>query len=292
MPRKIFWKSKVTTGQFKYNAFFCSKTTTSSFCSKGCVAYIVTLKENENVTHKTTLIISEISTEVEFLDLTKKTLKGGQVPTMAELETAYVNILKSNNAASPVCSRKTLQRLISYQIPEVEFHKPKRLNESERLTIKKTRDAAMQLSEEFNLELFEEVKIPYDAAAILRKCINKSKKLAFTGCLDSTSDENLSGEFYCFFTWIVQGPSTTISVEGTSSEGHKGAVSLVQSTISLTLTERQAKNKKSKVVKATREMPQQLGVGSVIQQAFVVTKGSSKCSMDLDSLLNTTGSSE
>ena len=116
------------------------------------------------------------------------------------LKQHYVNILKSNNATSPLCSRKTLQRLISYQIPEVEFHKPKRLSESEGLTMKKTRDVAMQLSEEFNLEISEEIKIPYDVASILRKCINKSKKWAFPSCLDSTSDENLSGEFYCFFT--------------------------------------------------------------------------------------------
>ena len=211
---------------------------------------------------------AEIATEVEFLDLTKKILKDGQVPTMAELETAYVNILKSNNATSPPCSRKTLKRLISPQIPEVEFHKPRRLNESERLTIKKTRDAAVQFSEESNLERSEEIKILYDAAAILRKCINKSKKWVFTGCLDSTSNENFPDELYCFFKWIVQGPKTTISVEEKSSEVHKRAVSLAQSTISLTLTERQAKNKKSEVVKATREMPQQLGVGLAIHQAF------------------------
>jgi len=78
-------------------------------------------------------------------NITKKILKDGQVATMAELKTAYVNILKSNNATSPPCSRKTLKRLISSQIPEVEFHKPKHLNESERLTMKETRNAAVKL---------------------------------------------------------------------------------------------------------------------------------------------------
>ena len=70
----------------------------------------------------------------------------------------------------------------------------------------------------------------------------------FNGSLDSTSDENLPGELYCFFKWIVQGLSTTISVGEKSSEVNKRAVILAQSTISLTLAERQAKNKKSKVI--------------------------------------------
>ena len=89
----------------------------------------------------------------------------------------------------------------------------------------------------------------------------------FTGCLDSPSDEDLPGELYCFFKWIVQGPSTT-SVEEKSSKVHKRAASLAQSTISLTLTERQSKNKKPEVIIVTGEMPQQLGVGLAIHQAF------------------------
>ena len=97
----------------------------------------------------------------------------------------------------------------------------------------------------------------------------KIKKWVFTGSIDSTSDENLPGELYCFFKWIVQGPSTT-SVEEKSSKVHKGAASLAQSTISLTLTERQSKNKKPEVIIVTGEMPQQLGVGLAIHQAFAV----------------------
>ena len=95
----------------------------------------------------------------------------------------------------------------------------------------------------------------------------KIKKWVFTGSIDSTSDENLPGELYCFFKWIVQGPGTT-SVEEKSSKVHKGAASLAQSTISLTLTERQSKNKKPEVIIVTGEMPQQLGVGLAIHQAF------------------------
>ena len=63
-------------------------------------------KGEGNISNSACLCSAEIATE-EFLDLTKKILKDGQVLTMAELETANVSILKSNNATSPPCSRKT-----------------------------------------------------------------------------------------------------------------------------------------------------------------------------------------
>ena len=211
---------------------------------------------------------TEIASEVEFLDMTEKTLRDGKIPTMAELETAYVSILQANNVTNPPCSRKTLKQLIANEIPHVEFHKPRRMNESERLSIKKTRDAAIQSSEEASPERSKEIKILYNAAAILRNCINKSKKWVFMGSLDSISDENLPQELYCFFRWLVQATRKTMNVEEKSTEVHKRAVSLSQSTISLTLTERQANNKKSEIIKTTREMPQQLGVGLAIHQAI------------------------
>ena len=48
------------------------------------------------------------------------------------------------------------------------------------------------------------------------------------------------------------------------SEEHRLAVSLAQSTISMTLTERQVTNKKSDVIRAGKEMPQQLAIGLAI----------------------------
>ena len=49
---------------------------------------------------------------------------------------------------------------------------------------------------------------------------------------------------------------------------HKRATSLAQSTISMTLTDRQVKNVKSHVLQTAREMPQQLAVGLAIHQAI------------------------
>ena len=133
-------------------------------------------KGASNKSNSACLGSAKIATE-ELLDLKKKILKDGQVLTMAEVETTYVSILKSNNATNPLCSRKTLKRLISSQIHEVEFHKSKRLNEPERLTIKKTRDATVQLSEEVNLEPSQKIKILYDATAIFATVFQQKQEI-------------------------------------------------------------------------------------------------------------------
>ena len=62
-------------------------------------------------------------------------------------------------------------RLLQYEIPDIEFYKPKRVNESEKVSIKKSRwYAAIQLTEDGNsMDCSEEMKTLYDAAACLRK---------------------------------------------------------------------------------------------------------------------------
>ncbi len=56
-------------------------------------------------------------------------------------------------------------------------------------------------------------------------------------------------------------------MEGKQNEIHKRAMSLVQSTISMCLTERQVGNKKSEIIKSSHEMPQQLAVGLAVHQS-------------------------
>ena len=137
------------------------------------------------------------------------------------------------------------------------FHKPKRVNESERVSAKKTRDEAIQLAEEQG--------VIGDAAMLLRKSIKKCK-WEFIGSLENVSDENISMELYSFFRWVIQGPNL-LSAEKKSSEVHKRAMSLTQSTVSMCLTERQVRNKKSGVVRLATEMPQQLAIGLAVHQA-------------------------
>ena len=153
-----------------------------------------------------------------------------------------------NNVREKTCSRKAIKELIQCDIEDVEFHKPKRANKSERVSIKESRDNAIQLSETVNVNTASNVKTLYDAALLLRKSINKCEKWLFTGSLDTLSKDNCPEELYCFFRWVIQGPNSTLSAEEKCAEVHKRVKHLSKSTVSICLTERQVKNKESQLI--------------------------------------------
>ena len=108
----------------------------------------------------------------------------------------------------------------------------------------------------------------YDAASILRKAINKSNRWEFTGSLDILSPDQCPEELHCFFRWVIQSPNTTLPAAEKCSEVHKRALHLAESIVSMSMTERQVKNKTSKAIITTREMLQQLAVSLAIYQAI------------------------
>lgn len=107
--------------------------------------------------------------------------------TMSELQATYESILESINVQQPACNRRALKRLIQVSIPDVEFHQAEKVNESDRVSIKKTRDAAMNLAEKENNDDPEEMKLLFKAALLLRKAINNCKKWEFTGSFEEMS---------------------------------------------------------------------------------------------------------
>ena len=67
------------------------------------------------------------------------------------------------------------------------------------MSVKEARDAAIRLSEEAYPKGSEQIKTLYDAAVLLRSCINRCKNWVFTSSLDNISDEHIPPELYCFF---------------------------------------------------------------------------------------------
>ena len=85
---------------------------------------------------------------------------------MSQLQAEYETISQENNVKAKSCSRKAIMKLVQAEIENVEFHKPKHVNETERVSIKESRDVAIQLSETANENCTSNMKTLYDAALL------------------------------------------------------------------------------------------------------------------------------
>lgn len=167
------------------------------------------------------------------------------------------------------CSRKTLKRLLESEIPDIEFHKAKRVNQSDRVSIKHTRDDAIHLSENINeADCEKEIKELFDAAATLRKAVNKCKRWEFSGSLENVVlSDIVPEELYLFCRWLIQGNNGSQFSPEKQQEVMKRATSLSQTIMSLCLSDRQVKNEHSEKLHMSREVPQQLAVSLAVHQA-------------------------
>ena len=199
--------------------------------------------------------------------MTDTFLRDGKITNMSELQTSFEAILDANNVADSKCHRKTLKQLLQTEIADIEFHRPRRVNESERVSGKKIRDKAIQMAEDQSVIKDDEMKTLFENAGLIRKSIKKCKKWVFSGCLQTFTDQNVPMELYSFFRWIIQGTDDLLLAEKKSSEVHKRAMSLTQSTVSMCLTDRQLRHKKSETTRLIAEMPQQLAIGLAVHQS-------------------------
>ena len=108
-------------------------------------------KHVTNVLHKhsTTSNIEQAcegAAKIEFVTMAEIALKSIKIMNMSQLQAAYDAISQENNVKAKTCSRKAIKKLIQADIEGVEFRKPKRVNESERVSIKESRDVAIQFT--------------------------------------------------------------------------------------------------------------------------------------------------
>ena len=124
---------------------------------------------------------------------------------------------------NPKCSHKKLKQLLETEIPEVQFHKSKRVNGAECVTLKRKRDAAVQLMKETSANSEEDMKTLFNEASLLRKAINNSDKMtSFAGSFTDVTGKHLPKELYCFFRLVPH-----ISTDTKSSQVNKHALSTV-----------------------------------------------------------------
>jgi len=205
--------------------------------------------------------------EIDFLSLVENELLTGQIVSISVLQDTYANILSANNVKIPPCSRKKLKQIIQREIPQVEFHKPKRRCEPERVSIKCTRDSAMQFVEENDTDVNSGMKALHSAALVLREAISKSKAWRFSGSLTDSIEGHLPRELYSFFRWLLQGPNTTLSTDAKSSAVNKNAISQAQTTVTMFVSKSTVRRKETCTMRTSREMPNQVAIGLAFRQA-------------------------
>ena len=88
--------------------------------------------------------------------------------------------IEANNVHEDVCYRKTLKPLTQILIPEVEFHRPPKANESKLLSIKKTRDTTIHLVEKKSSDDSKQMNALFEAALLLRQANNTCTKWVFS----------------------------------------------------------------------------------------------------------------
>ena len=211
-------------------------------------------------------VLEEIASEIEFTSLLEELLMEGQILSVSSLQEMYINIRSDNNVSDPDYSKKSLKKLIETKIDGVEFHQPSKRNESERVSIKQARDAAMELAENIATKSQTEMKTIFKAALTLRKAIAKCEKWNFTGSLNDADDRHIPSELYCFFRWVLQGANASSS-EGKNSTVNQNAKKLAQTTVYLSLSNRQTSHSSSNM-RFCNEMPQQLAVGITMRQTM------------------------
>ena len=214
---------------------------------------------------------NDIAADIEFLSLVEEALVEGEILSMSNLHQAYIDIREANCVKKPECARKKVKNLIANEIPCVEFHSPRRKNESALVSLKETRDVAIQIaSESQKANVAADMRTLFDASIILRQAITKAKPWSFSGSLTDATDEHVPTELYTFFRWILQGHKSNL--KGDIPEGKKAVVDkhakiLAQSTVSYHLSDRQVQ-RKSDTVRHYREMPMELAIGISLRQAM------------------------
>lgn len=211
---------------------------------------------------------------VEFLRCIKAFLRDGNISCMADIHNTYLNICQSNEIDienTRLLSRRELKLFLQEEIPDIIFSAPKRKNESERVSLKPTVNAALQETE----DRLDNLDIVFKAALILRKVCLSAPKWTFQGSLDDP-DFKVPEELQLFFKWCLCGPSKVTSVLERQSEIDNRASRLSQILMYECLTSKQSKSTSSTQVQRTRELPLQTGLGLAIHK-----KTRSKAAIDI-----------
>ena len=213
---------------------------------------------------------SELAAEIEFLEEVKMGLQAGEIQTMNDLSVKFNAIRENNGVDKPDISKIKLKQILNENIDDVQFSMPVRRNESERVTVKKTSDRAIQMFEETKLET--DMQNLFDVAKYLRKQILKVEPWKFSGSLDTEGiiGKHVPKSLCMFLRWLIQGPTRMRrDGENIDEQVQKRVLTLAQQTMYSCLTRKQlSESKKTLALRHSNEWPLQLGVGLTVHATF------------------------
>ena len=207
-----------------------------------------------------------IASELEFLHVIKEFLRKGNVSCMSDVHTTYLNICSSNGVKVDEIktrSRKELKNLMQTEIPGVVFTPGKQKNASERISLEETRDAAMWKLEEGSNE--HDMKALFKAALAIRSICESSTKWKFDGSMDLNAYE-VPEKLALFFKWCLVGKASVTKNISRVNEVSDRSKRLSQILMFECLSSRQAEYSAGPVIKRTRELPLQVGVGLTLHR--------------------------
>lgn len=212
---------------------------------------------------------SEMAADIEFLSLLETELKTGKILSLKTLHTTYQNIREENSVPYSKVQMKNVKRLIEEEIPCIEFHKPKRRNQAQRVSIKNARDFVINNSVDEADDIDEQYDLRYlfNAAVSLRKSILKATdKWEFKGSLKDFTHANVPDNLYHFTRWLIGGCAKSLSNDAIKTQIDKDTMSLCQSVLSMIKNDRQVINKKTVAMRQTLIVPRQVAVGISLHQ--------------------------
>ena len=219
-------------------------------------------KVQTQVEHSSTALVAS---DIEFISMVEEFLAEGNVTCMADLHNTYINVCYSNgiDASMKIRSRRELKLFIEDAIPGVEFSHPKRKNESERVCLKHTKDAAIVKLEEDSYE--EQFRTLLPAALVIRKAVLNAKRWLFDGSMDADC-EQIPELLSVFFKWCLVGKGGVSSVPTRVNEIDARVNRLSQILMFECLSQDQVARAPDSSIKHRREFPLQVSIGLSVHQ--------------------------
>lgn len=208
--------------------------------------------------------------KVEFIEVISKILKSGKILGMVDIEGIFNRINDKYMSQLPN-SRRSIKRLLSLYLPEIEFIPSDNKHKADNVSFPKEKIAAISAAKETQ-DLDSEMKIIFKCASLIRKEITHAQTFEFEGTLTNVNilQENL--KLCQLLKWILIGSDNDKTYITKMAKVDKSVSVIAQTILYECKSTRQIKYVGKfgdySLFRHSKEYPLQLGVGLYLHQQF------------------------